>query len=201
MKSFFYLFKNSFDEMKNVRCLAITGIFITVSMIIEAFSIDFVLFKINFAFIAIAVIGMLFGPTVGFVAGLACDIVGFAVHPQGGFLPIYVLVAGLQGLIYGLVLYQKRENASAHKPSVTALMVRALIARSLDVIIINIFINTRLNMYYGFIPDTIYSDAIKARVIKNVLELLVDIPLLYIILPVALTAYNRIIRSSIAKKA
>ena len=105
MKSFFSMFYTSLKELKSIRCIAITGIFITISMVIEAFTIDLVIFKINFAFLAIAVIGMLFGPTVSLVAGFACDIVGFVVHPQGGFIPTYILVAGLQGLIYGIVLF------------------------------------------------------------------------------------------------
>jgi ECF transporter S component (folate family) len=109
-------------------------------MVIEAFTIDLVIFKINFAFLAIAVIGMLFGPTVSLVAGFACDIVGFVVHPQGGFIPTYILVAGLQGLIYGIVLYHKKDkfsfllkNNKTDKLTDITLHIRAIIARVIDV--------------------------------------------------------------------
>ena len=44
------------------------------SMVLEMYSINLLFVKINFAFLATAVIGMLFGPTVGFFAGLACDV-------------------------------------------------------------------------------------------------------------------------------
>lgn len=199
MKSFFSMFYTSLKELKSIRCIAITGIFITISMVIEAFTIDLVIFKINFAFLAIAVIGMLFGPTVSLVAGFACDIVGFVVHPQGGFIPTYILVAGLQGLIYGIVLYHKKDkysyilkNNKTDKLTDITLHIRAIIARVIDVILINILINTKLNMHYGFIPDEIYIEAVVARTAKNVLELIVDIPLLFIVLPITLAAYKRL---------
>ena len=68
--SFFSMFGTSFKEFRNVRTVLITGLFIAVSMVLEMFSINLALFKINFAFLAIAVIGMLFGPSVGLVAGM-----------------------------------------------------------------------------------------------------------------------------------
>ena len=199
MKSFFRMFVNSAKEFTNIRCLTITGIFIAISMIIETYSIDLKFAKINFAFLAIAVIGMLFGPSVSLFAGFACDIVGFFVHPSGGFLPAYVLVAGLQGLIYGICLYHKNDshkilfvNSITGKSTDITLYLRAVLARLLDVVLINLLINTKLNLYYGFIPSQAYSEAIIARTAKNVIELCADIPLLFVLLPVALIAYKRI---------
>ena len=112
MKGIFSCFAESAKEFTKLRSLVITALFIAISMIIEAFSIDLQFAKLNFAFLAIAIIGMLFGPCMGLVAGFACDIVGYLVHPTGGFLPAYVLVAGLQGLIYGLCLYHKMNGHS-----------------------------------------------------------------------------------------
>ena len=202
MKSFFRMFVTSAKEFKSIRCLTITGVFIAASMMIESFSIDIQFAKLNFAFVAIAVIGMLFGPTVSLFAGFACDIVGFMVHPTGGFLPAYTLVAGLQGLIYGICLYHKNDKHSilignnvTNKQRDITLFVRIVIARLIDVIIINLFINTALNLHYGFIPKAAYSSAIVARIAKNVIELVIDIPLLFIILPVCLVAYKRTVSS------
>ena len=191
------MFVTSAKEFKSIRSIAITGVFIAVSMMIESFSVDIGFTKLNFAFIAIAVIGMLFGPTVSLFAGFACDVVGFMVHPTGGFLPAYTLVAGLQGLIYGIVLYHKFNVHPINiKGKDITPFIRIVVARLLDVVIINLFINTALNLHYGFIPKAAYSSAIVARVTKNVLELVVDIPMLFIILPVCLVAYKRTVRSS-----
>lgn len=202
MKSFFSMFSNSAKEFKSIKCLTTTGVFIAISMVIEMYSIDLQFAKINFAFLAIAVIGMLFGPAVSTFAGFACDIVGFLVHPSGGFLPAYVLVGGLQGLIYGICLYHKAEkhsimftnNITGKNVNVT-LYLRAVCARFLDVAVINLLVNTKLNLHYGFIPKESYAAAVISRIAKNVIELCVDLPLLFVLLPVALAAYKRVARS------
>lgn len=198
MKSFFSMFLKSAKEFRHIKCITVTGIFIAISMLIEMFSIDLQFVKINFAFLAIAVIGMLFGPVVSMFAGFACDIVGFFVHPSGGFLPAYVLVAGLQGFIYGLVLYHKNDkhsilftNNETNKSYDITLYLKAIIARLLDIVIINLLLNTKLNLHYGFIPEQAYGAAIISRIAKNMIELCVDLPMLFVILPVALNAYKR----------
>lgn len=200
MMSFFSMFKKSAMELRSVLCIALTGLLIAVSMLIESFSIDFAVFKVNFAFIAIAIIGMLFGPVVALPAGFACDIVGHMVSGGSAFLPAYTLAAGLQGLIYGVCLYCKNDrysikltNNKSGKTIDITLYIRAVIARLLDVIIINLLINTKLNLHYGFIPKEAYSEAIVARIAKNVLELVADVPLMFVILPAALIAYKRIV--------
>ncbi|MGN0632139.1 MAG: folate family ECF transporter S component [Ruminococcus sp.] len=196
MKGLFNSFAMSAKEFTKLRSLTITAMLIGLSMIIEMFSIDIGFVKLNFAFIAIAVIGMLFGPAVGIVAGFACDIVGFIAHPAPTFLPLYTLAAGLQGLIYGILLYHKVyggeiSDSSKLKKNVS-FVIRIVAARLLDVIIINLLINTALNMHYGFIPQAAYGAAIIARVAKNVIELGIDLPLLFVVLPAAMMAYRRV---------
>lgn len=192
------MFSESAKEFGSILSVCITAVFIALSMVLELFSIDIGFAKINFAFLAIAVIGMLFGPTVGFTAGLVCDIVGFIVHPSGAFLPAYVLVAGIQGLIYGMCLYHKNGkltymvmNPVTKKEMDLMLILRIVIARLLDVLIINLLLNTALNLHYGFIPAEAFHLAVAGRLAKNLWELIVDFPLLFVMLPIALTVYRR----------
>lgn len=195
----YFMFQKSCGEFRNIRSLTITGMFIAVSMVLESRTINTQMFKINFAFLAIAVIGMLTGPVMGFVAGMICDIVGVLVNPTGAFLPVYTLVAGVQGVIYGICLYRKQEGFQLFNLNEKiSLMIRAVIARLLDVAIINLCCNTWLNMHYGFIPKEAFSAAVSARLVKNLLELVADIPLLLLILPAALMAYQRAFRNSSA---
>ena len=194
MKSFFSMFTRSAKEFYDLRSLTVTAMFIAISMVIEKFTINFPLFKINFAFLAIAVIGMLCGPTVGFVAGMLCDIVGWIANPDGGFYPAYTLVAGVQGLIYGMLLYYKQDKLAIFGMNETvSLAIRTVIARLLDVVLINLLYNTFLNMHYGFIPQQAFGTAVSARLVKNTLELVADIPLLLLILPATLLSYRRIV--------
>jgi len=206
MKGFFSIFTDSAKELKKPSTLAVTGMFIAVSMIIETFTIEIPFSKISFAFLAIAIIGMLFGPTVAFLAGGVCDVVGFMVHPVGSFLPIFTLLAMLQGLIYGIILYRKRDkfkiivlrNSDKKEFDIT-LILRAIVARLLDIFIINIFLNTAALMHYHFIPQKSYSAAIVGRITKNVIELIADIPLMIILLPIALVAFMRVFKNTKSK--
>lgn len=68
---------------------------------------------------------------------------------------------------------------------------RLVIARLLDVIVINLLFNTAANLHYGFIPQASFAAAVSARLLKNVLELAADIPLLFVIMPVILTVYRK----------
>ena len=207
MRDFLSVFTDSAKEFTKVRSLVTTSLLVAVSMVIEMFSIDIGFAKLNFAFLAIAIIGMLFGPCMGMMAGFACDIVGYLAHPSGGFLPAYVLVGGLQGLFYGLFLYQKWSGHSIQfvsnktgKTTDITLYLRAIVARLADVVIINLLIQTKLNLHYGFIPQEAYGAAIVARVGKTVIELAIDLRLLFILLPVALKAYQHIFRRSVSPK-
>lgn len=198
MKSFFGMYVRSAKEFTKLRTIVITGLFIAVSAVLEMFSINITQYlKINFAFLAIAVIGMLFGPTVGFAAGIICDVIGYMVNPTGGFLPAYTLVAGLQGMIYGCWLYigagwkPLMKTSDSGKSFDFSLLLRAAAARLTDVIVINLLCNTYLNMHYGFIPKQSMAAAVTARVLKNAVELAADIPLLFVILPASLIAYKQ----------
>ena len=214
MKGFFDLFKVSMGMLtegsvsRRIRCLVITGMLIALSMALEGISIDIPYAKVNFAYIAIAVVGMLFGPSVGFFAGCIGDIVGFMVHPTGAFLPVYTLFAGLQGIIYGVTLFKCRDGRQVlfdislkkdtdggqepKKGTLSELALRIIIARTLDVVLINLICNTTANYHYKFITADTLSAAIKIRIIKNIAELPADFIILFAVMPAVLAAYKTI---------
>ena len=209
MKGFFNLFKLSSKEFfsggvgNSVLNLVICAMLIALSTVIEFLSIDIGTSKINFAFLAIAAIGMLFGPTVGFFSGGICDIMGFLVKPTGAFLPIYTLIGAFQGLLYGLVLYRRWGNVYSDKAegrifglNLSQLSIRLIAARLIDVLVINMVINTYANIHYGFIPSQSLSTIISLRAVKNFTELLADLPLLLTTMPIILATYQRTIGRS-----
>ncbi len=201
MKSFFNLFRTSAKEIAGGKpsvCLmniVVTGMFIAVYMAIEALYIPVPFGRVNFAFLAIAAIGMLYGPSTAFLAGGICDILGHIVRPDGAFLPVYTFIGMLQGLIYGIILYRRwgymYSGGISLGKKFTEMSVRLIFARLCDVIIINLLLNTAANMYYGFIPRQAFGAAVSARLIKNVLELGADIPLLLTVMPVILAVYSK----------
>ncbi len=197
MKSFFNLFAKSYSEMfgenrsANLRCMVTTALLIAVSMALEALTIQLPFAKVNFAFIAVAAIGMLYGPFVAFFATGICDVVGYIAHPDGMFIPAYILIAMLQGLIYGLVLYRGWGDMNIRERT-AEFTARVVAARLLDVLIINLFLNTAANLHYGFIAADSLGAALSVRVTKNLLELIADIPLLLALLPAINAAYNSV---------
>ena len=200
MKRLISMFPRSAKEFRDVRSLCITGIFIAISMVIEKFTLNLPFCKINFAFLAIAVIGMLCGPVVGFAAGMICDIVGFIANPTGAFMPVFTLIAGLQGLIYGTLLYYKQDNLKLFGQNETvSLCIRAVIARVLDVVLINLLLNTYFGVLMGFFPDKTFSMVLSGKLVKNLLEMLIDLPMLAALLPAALLAYRRAMRGRTAQ--
>lgn len=183
------IFRESLRELKDLRALAVTAMLIAVSMLIESFTINLGFIKINFSFLAIAAIGMLYGPAVSFLAGGICDVLGYLVSPSGGFFFIYTVIAAVQGLLYGLIAYRKLPKASAPKAYRASMLTRLIIARVADVLFINLICNTAANYYYGFLADKTLPAAIAARVAKNLLELPVDLLLISVVLMAVLEAY------------
>ncbi|MBR4199923.1 MAG: folate family ECF transporter S component [Oscillospiraceae bacterium] len=185
------IFRWSIEEMKNLRAVIVTGLLIAVSMVIESFTINLGFAKINFAFLAIAAIGMLYGPSVSLLAGAMCDILGYMVAPDGAFFPLYTVIGAVQGLIYGLIAYRRLSQKTGRAFDVE-MMVRLVIARVVDVVFINLICNTAANFHYGFLRDKTLGAAIAARVVKNLLELPVDIILIAAVLTAVLKAYEAV---------
>ncbi|MBQ5339935.1 MAG: folate family ECF transporter S component [Oscillospiraceae bacterium] len=183
------MFRESFKEFKDLRAVVVTGLLIALSMVIESFTINLGFAKINFAFLAIAAIGMLYGPSVSICAGAICDILGYLVAPDGAFFPLYTLIGAMQGLIYGVIAYRKLSKKTGREFDIE-MMIRLVIARVADVVFINLICNTAANFHYGFLRDKTLGAAIAARVAKNLLELPIDIILIVGVLMAVLKAYT-----------
>lgn len=209
MKSFFGMFKSSALELKSVRTLTVTAMLCALSVVIEmnAFMVNPTT-KVNFAFVALAAVGLLFGPVVGMLAGAVCDIAGFLINPGGyGFNPVYTLIAVMQGLIYGMALYhsfygKKYEivlrRVGTGRETDIGMYLRLVVARLADVVVINLFLNT-LNLYLmntagGGASVGGFFTFLLPRLIKNLVELPVDLILMFTVLPVVMTAYRRVFR-------
>lgn len=186
MKGFLSIFSQSAKEFSKVRTLTITAIFIALYVVLEGFfSINFFGYlKINFSFIAIAIIGMLFGPCVSIPAAVICDVLGYLMKPEGGFLIVFSIVPMTAALIYGSFLYNNTSGKTFFK--------RIVLARFLETIICNLILNTSLLMYYGFIPANILNNAMMVRIVKNAIELPIYTIMLAVLLPAVVSVYKKV---------
>ncbi len=187
MKGFFNLFARSAKELKSVRNLCVIAMLIALDLVLKlTITIRISNYmSISFAFIAMAAIGMLYGPTVGFTAGMITDILGYIIKPDGAFDIRFTLIEALGGLLYGLFLYNARNDKW--------LIVRIVSAKATVVVICNLLLtNWAISALYG----SGFMAILPARIIKNLAQFPVDVILLSIFLPLVLKAYTSVFKGA-----
>lgn len=195
--AFFSIFKRSALELKSIRCIVTVGVFLAVAIVLDGFgSIRIGEFlKINFTFLPLALIGSLFGPVVGGAAGLLVDLIGYLVNPVGAFLPWLVLISGLEGFIYGLVLYNLKPEKTYKQ------VIRIVLARGLVCGICNLTLNTLALYSYGIITGSSFAALFAARVATNIITFCIGSYLCMAVLIPAKLAYDRMKNRTRLKKS
>lgn len=93
---------------KHLRIALHVAMLVAIEIVLSRFcSISTQIVKIGFAFVAVAVCGMLFGPLWGAVCGGLSDFLGAILFPIGPYFPGFTLSAALTGLVFGLLLYKR----------------------------------------------------------------------------------------------
>lgn len=124
--------------------------------------------KITATFLAAGACGFLYGPFVAGMCGIAADILKYLLNPQGPFMFSFVAIECLGGVLYGLVLHNKKVS-----------YLRALAAKGTVSLICNLGLTPlALSMLYG---KGIWA-YISVRIVKNVLLWPVESLALYFVL-------------------
>ena len=93
----------------NVRTMVKAGFLVAISIVMTRFvyimlaPAGFQVLRISFGYVPLMLSGLLFGPIVGGLTGLAADLIGFLVNPMGPYHPGFTISSVLWGLIPGLV--------------------------------------------------------------------------------------------------
>ena len=205
--NFFGKFKRSAQELKSIRCLAVTAVLIALACILKTLTIQpLPTLKIGFSFIAIASIGMLYGPTVAGLSCVATDVIGYLIsNQQQGFSPLFTLVEVTGGVIYGIFLY----GFDPVKPDLTSAksfwggirsnvpsVLRIVGAKFTINLVCNVFMNTLFMMImgYGIVPETFWLK-IGTRIIKNATMLPIEVFILLLALFPIKAAYTAVFRN------
>ncbi len=181
------MFPRSLKELKSVRCLTVTAMLIALDIAIKIVTIPVPALgsnmKISFAFLALASVGMLYGPVVGAIAGVVCDLVGYFATTQsfGAFDIRFTLVELLAGFIYGMCFYNIKFNKT--------FIPRVILSKVIVIIVCNLFLTT----YFVYTVSSATSEGfwamIPPKILKNLVQLPVDVFLLCVVLPIVKKAY------------
>ena len=153
---------------------------------------------------ALATIGMLFGPAVGLISGFACDLVGYFINPVGAFIPWFALITALEGMIYGLFLYgfvpYKLDGSKSFKQYLSQYG-KILFARTVVVLICNLLLNTLALYGCGFIGNTGegFWTLVGARVGSNAVGLAIAFVIMPMILVPVRIAYSKFLAGNRAR--
>lgn len=198
MKSFLKLFSDSANELKKVSTLTVSGLFIALSIVLRNLTINISAdLRINFAFLGVMIIGMLYGPVVSILGNVGVDVIGYFLD---GFKArdynfALLLVKIIAGLIYGLMLYKKATNKS--------LITNIVISRILIVLLCQVTLNSAVLYYcyqnnnFPFMTSSEWSAFgiwMVPRLTKNAIMLPIEIALALLVVPIAKQAYSKVFR-------
>lgn len=202
MKSFFYLFKDSAGELKNVRTLTVCGVLMALSIVLRNMAINITAdLRITFAFLGVMAIAMLFGPVVCMLASIGVDVIGYVLDGYKardynfGLLAVKIIIA----LIYGICLYKKTTGKS--------IITWGIISRVIVVVVCNLILNSAV-LYYCYTNKnfpfmsasewTAFRIWFTPRLIKNCAMIPIEIVMISVLLPIIRQAYNRVFKKAAA---
>ena len=93
---------------KHLKTMIHVAVLVALEVVLSRFlSIPTQFMKIGFAFVPLAVCGMLFGPWWAALCGGLADFLGAILFPIGPYFPGFTLSNALVGMMFGYCLYQK----------------------------------------------------------------------------------------------
>jgi ECF transporter S component (folate family) len=151
--------------MHKVKQLALAGLLLATAVVLVRFiSIQTPILRISFGFIPFILAGWLLGPVWGAVIGVSSDLLGMLLLPKFGFFPGFTLNALLEGLAYGLFLFER--------PVDRRLSVRLVASVLIVHLVVQLALNTlwlSITLKKAFIP------LMAARVVTNVARIPIEI--------------------------
>lgn len=143
MKSILSNITASAQELKKPIALVVTALMIALGVVIHSFGtipISTVL-MFKWAFLPMAVVGMLYGPIPAAICGGLIDLISTLIMPKasGGFFIGITLCMVASGFLYGLFLYKTEK-----------ITLRVILSTIINFVLVTMLMTTAvLSMYYG----------------------------------------------------
>jgi len=195
--------KKSAQLLKKTRTLAVTGILIALSVVLEMCRIQITqALRVSFGFTAMAVIAMLYGPAAAVPAAIVGDLLGLVMNPSGGYFFGFTVTAMVSAMIYSAFFFDRsvpRHDLGKNFGHGTdplgranrSLLLRALGAKTLVNLVCNVGLNSLwLSLFYGQTMRVL----LPMRAAKNAILLVPEVIVLFFALKAAAYAYKQIDR-------
>lgn len=154
----------------SVRTITGVSMFVALYTALSFFTIPLTpTLRISFSFLALAASCYFYGLGPNLAGAFVCDLLGFLIHPEGGYVPFFALVLMLDALIYSLFFYGQKKVS----------LWRVAAARSLVMALSHLILNPLLLM---FMYQTPFWSLLLTRLPKNLIMLPIEILLLALVL-------------------
>ncbi|MDR7857169.1 folate family ECF transporter S component [Tissierella sp.] len=115
---------NNFSNGKiSTKTLVQAGFLVALSIVLTRFLAIMVpvaglpsTLRLSFGEIPLMISGLLFGPIIGGISGLAADLIGVVVLPQGPYFPGFTLSSILWGVIPGIFSFYFKRKGQGKNP-------------------------------------------------------------------------------------
>ena len=157
--------KSKRKNVMDTRILVKAAFLTAISIVLTRFVYTFLpiagsqAIRLSVGEVPIILAGMMFGPIVGGITGLAADLIGVLINPQGVFHPGFTLSSILWGVIPGLLFLIFKKNKTYEKKYAPK---NIIIAVTISFLVISLALNTLwLSQLFGqafvvlFVPRAI----------------------------------------------
>ncbi|MEG0305394.1 MAG: folate family ECF transporter S component [Oscillospiraceae bacterium] len=159
-------FKSAAAELHRTASLAGAAMMAALNLVLNQITIPVSnMLEIGFTFLAAGACGYLYGPWLAGLAGVAADIMGYFLRPNGAFFPGFTLNEFVLGFIYGAFFYKRKIT-----------LPRTVAACCTAVLCVNLCL-TPLWLYILYGKS--FLALLGVRLIKNAIKLPIDICLLH----------------------
>lgn len=159
------------SSLKNsVRTITGVSLFVALYTALSFFTIGLTpTLRISFSFLALAASCYFYGLGPNLAGAFVCDLLGFLIHHEGGYVPFFALVLMLDAAIYSLFFYGQKKVA----------LWRIISARTLVMVLSHLILNPLLLMFMYQMP---YWSLVMTRLPKNLIMLPIEILLMTLVL-------------------
>ncbi len=151
----------------NTRTIVYLAVLVALEIVLNRFlSINTPVVKIGFAFVPIAVAGLLFGPIPAAIVAALADVLGAVLFPTGTIFLGITLTAFLKGINWGLFLNKKQS------------ILNIVLAVLVDQIVLSYFLNS---FWLSILMGAPYASLLATRIVQTAILIPVELVVVFAI--------------------